>query len=141
MSRLGDLIRVSPALRADLAADPVTVYDRVTDFAPPERLELDWEWRPFGELFEAAGFAVNPFRSGELFPDEETAFYEARTLGPAQVAEVAGLLTRTAFEQIAPLLPAEWERNRELLTGSYRALTDFYRTAAGRGECTVFWAA
>ncbi len=39
MSVLGDLIRLSPALREELQADPATVYDRVTSFGGPERIE------------------------------------------------------------------------------------------------------
>src|SRR4051812_39674180 len=107
MSLLGDVIRLSPALREEIRADPSTAYDRVTSFGAPERLELDWEWKLFAPLFVAAGFRVNPFRSGTLFPDEATAFgaggnASARSLDPHQVAEAAALLEQTPFAVLAP---------------------------------------
>ncbi|MBM2617514.1 DUF1877 family protein [Actinoplanes sp. LDG1-06] len=107
MSLLGDLIRLSPELRDEIRSDPATAYDRVTTFDQPERLELDWEWKLFGPLFTIAGFRVNPFRSGVLFPDEQTAFGahgDARCLDPAQVAEAATQLERTPFAALAPHL-------------------------------------
>ena len=107
MSLLGDVIRLSPELREEIGADPSTAYERVTSFGGPERLELDWEWKLFAPLFAAAGFRVNPFRSGALFPDAETAFGawgDARSLDPQQVAEVAALLERTPFSILAPAL-------------------------------------
>jgi hypothetical protein len=79
----------------------------VSRFWPPERLELDWEWKPFRTLFDAAGFSVNPFRSGALFPDAETAFgaeLDSQTLDPPQVVEVAALLEQTSFAVLAEFL-------------------------------------
>ncbi|MBL7255258.1 hypothetical protein [Paractinoplanes lichenicola] len=107
MSLLGDLIRLSPGLREDIRGDPSTAYERVTKFGGAERLELDWEWKVFGPLFAAAGFGVNPFRSGALFPDAENAFGawgDSRSLDPAQVVEAAALLERTPFAALAPRL-------------------------------------
>jgi hypothetical protein len=107
MSLLGDVIRLSPELREEIRADPSNAYDRVTSFGGPERLELDWEWKVFAPLFAAAGFRVNPFRSGALFPDEETAFGawgDARSLDPHQVVEAAVLLEQTPFAVLAPRL-------------------------------------
>jgi hypothetical protein len=101
MSVLGDIIRLSPALREEIRADPSTAYDRVTSFGGPERPELDWEWKLFAPLFAAGGLRVNPFRSGAWFPDEATAFGAAgdagaRSLDPHQVAEAAALLEQTS---------------------------------------------
>lgn len=107
MSALGDLIRLPLARRERIRLNPSGAYDEVSTFWPPERLELDWEWKPFGILFDAAGFSVNPFRSGALFPDPETAFgadCDSRTLDPSQVAEVADLLTQMSFEVLCALL-------------------------------------
>lgn len=102
MSLLGDVIRLSPELWEDIRADPSTAYDRVTNFGGPERLELDWEWKVFSPLLAAAGFRVNPFLSGALFPDEQTAF--GASLDPRQVAEAAALLAQTPFTVLAPRL-------------------------------------
>ncbi|GAB1645710.1 hypothetical protein [Krasilnikovia sp. MM14-A1259] len=107
MSLLGDVIRLSPELREEIRADAATAYDRVTSFDGVERLELDWEWKVFAPLFAAAGFRVNPFRSGALFPDEETAFGalgDARSLDPDQVVEASDLLEQTPFTVLVPRL-------------------------------------
>ena len=104
MSVLGDVIRLSPELREQIRADSSTAYDRVTTFGGPQRLELDWEWKLFAPLFAAANFRVNPFRSGALFPDEQTAFGaggDARSLDPHEVAEAAALLEQTPFAVLA----------------------------------------
>jgi hypothetical protein len=107
VSLLGDVIRLSPELREEIRADPSTAYDRVTTFGEPERLELDWEWKLFAPLFALGGFRINPFLSGALFPDEETAFGargDSRSLDPDQVGEVAAVLERTAFAALVPHL-------------------------------------
>ncbi|GAB2585362.1 hypothetical protein Aab01nite_52970 [Paractinoplanes abujensis] len=110
MSLLGDLVRLSPQLREDIRSHPATAYERMTTFGDPERLELDWEWKLFGPLFTAAGFSVNPFRSGVLFPEEPNGF--ARALDPPQVAEASARLDRTPFTALAPhLLGALVERD------------------------------
>jgi hypothetical protein len=102
VSELGDLVRLPPALSAEIASVPDAAYERMTNgFGAPERLELDWQWKPFGALMETAGFPVNPFRSGELFPNEETAFGadgDSRVLSVGQVATVARVLQRTPFD-------------------------------------------
>ena len=90
MSLLGDLIRLSPELREQIRAESSTAYDRVTAFGGPRRLELDWEWKLFAPLFAAASFRINPFRSGALFPDEQTAFGKT-ALGVARRASEVGV--------------------------------------------------
>lgn len=118
MSVLGDLIRLPTSRLNEIRADPSTAYDEVTNFRLPARLELDWEWQPFGMLFDAAGFVVNPFRSGTLFPDEKTAFGadgDCRSLDPRQVVEVAARLEQTSFESLTPRLRTvliEWKTIR-----------------------------
>jgi hypothetical protein len=150
MSQLGDLIRLSPRTRAEMVADRATTYDRMTGFAAPERLELDWEWRLFRDLMGLAGWRVNPFSGGAPFPSAESHWddYCAQTLDPAQVAGVAARLRDEPFATLAPHLPAAlapdttWLAERhELLAGRYPELVEFYRAAAENGECTVFWAA
>ena len=127
MSLLGDVIRLSPELREDIRADPSTAYERVTMFGEQERLELDWEWKLFAPLFTAAGFRVNPFRSGELFPDAQTAFGawgDARSLDPHQVAEAAELLEQTPFTALAPnLRDALVQRDTVLIDYDYESPT------------------
>jgi hypothetical protein len=129
MSVLGDVIRLPTSRLEGIRADPSRAYDEVTRFWQPERVELDWEWKPFGTLFEAAGFFVNPFRSGTLFPDEETAFGangDSRSLDPNQVVEVAARLERTSFASLTPLLRTilvEWRTIRidnEFQSPTYR---------------------
>ncbi|WP_246612478.1 DUF1877 family protein [Paractinoplanes bogorensis] len=160
---LGDLIRLSPELRDEIRADPSTAYDRATSFDGPERLELDWEWKLFGPLFTAAGFRVNPFRSGS----PGVPFSGALSLEPNEVAEAAATLEKTPFAVhvphlrgalverdtvrvdhdyespvVTPTFPDdEVESYRSRLAPRYDDLTAFYRTAADHGECTVFWAA
>ena len=113
MSELGDFVRLSPALLEEIRAVPQTSYFRLTEeFGPPERLELDWEWRPFAGLMDAAGFPINPVTSGSIFPDERMSFgaqSDSRSLSPAQVARAADLLERTPFDVLAVHLRAVLE--------------------------------
>jgi hypothetical protein len=181
VSVLGDFVRLSPVLLEEIRAVPETSYLRLTDgFGPPERLELDWEWRPYGGLFDAAGFPVNPVRSGTIFPNEHMSFGtygDSHSLSETEVAQAADLLARTPFEALAvhlrtvledqatvtidydytspgyhkplppekvvrPHLPDELIRDRHYqLAERYGELVAFFRTAADRGECAVFWAA
>jgi hypothetical protein len=165
----------------EIRAVPETSYFRLTDeFGPPERLELDWQWRPFAGLFDAAGFSLNPVTSGSIFPDEHTSFgahSDSHTLSATEVVQAADLLRRTPFEALAvhlrtvledqatvtidydrtspgyhkslppekvvrPHLPDEFVRERhDQLAERYEELVAFFRAAADRGDCTIFWAA
>jgi hypothetical protein len=163
MSQLGDLVRLSPALRAEITSDLRTAYDRMTgEFEAPQRLELDWEWGPFTGLMELAGWPVNPFTGGSPFPGADDQWDDAYTVDAAQVADVAARLRDTPFAALAPHLRTvfsgtggrEYVRSRPLhptddwlrekhgqLAGRYAELVEFYRVAAANSECTVFWAA
>jgi hypothetical protein len=181
MSELGDFVRLSPVLLEEIRAVPETSYFRMTDeFGSPERLELDWEWRPYAGLFDAAGFSLNPVTSGSIFPDEHMSFgahSDSHSLSATEVVQAADLLRWTPFEALAvhlhtvledqatvtidydrtspgyhkplppekvvrPHLPDDLVRDRRVqLAERYGDLVAFFRTAADRGECTVFWAA
>ena len=105
MSQLGDLVRLPARLRAEIVADRRTAYDRMTgEFDVPKRLALDWEWRPFRDLMELAGWRVNPFTGGSPFPGDDEHWDDAYTLDPAQVADVAARLRDTPFGTFAPHL-------------------------------------
>lgn len=108
MSVLGDFVRLSPALLAEIGADPLTAPFRLLDgYGSPGRLALDWEWRPFAGLFDAVGFPLNPVSSGALFPDAEHAFGaegDSHVLMVHEVVRAADLLVRTPFDMLAPHL-------------------------------------
>ena len=113
MSVLGDFVRLSPALLEEIRAVPETAYLRMTgEFGAPERLELDWEWRPYAGLFDAAGFPLNPVSSGSPYPDERSAFGaegDAHSLSVLEVVQAADLLSRTPFEVLEVHLRAVLE--------------------------------
>ncbi|WP_308159750.1 DUF1877 family protein [Micromonospora sp. C81] len=103
---LGDLARLSidelEEIRRLRVAD---AYDRLADFDPVRRLDLDRDWRRLAALMDAAGFPINPITGGSLFPDERRAWGDeirSRHLNVDEVAQGAEHLNRVSFDLLAP---------------------------------------
>ena len=163
VSMIGNYLRVTPALLADLRAKPESIlgflYPEGGEPHPQGRhLDIDKTWHAIhfllnGEKWEGDPPLLNAVLGGDPIGEEDVGYGPARSLSPEEVRKVADALDGIPAHELLgrfdaaalndeEIYPHGWsctEEERQYLSSYYLELVAFLRRASQAGDAMILY--